>query len=164
MLRDAENQLSASLNTDVIRSQIEHVSEKVFNFTTLKKLHGINPERKRETVPSTSHTHPVEDLRGRAERIYEIKKGSLNSPIVIRGPGDPSMATTGPAPETGHRSLTPMSSRNENHRAAWRGRQAMNLRPSTTYQVLDYARHSSVAITTGWSAGPDQRGVTGRLD
>jgi len=66
-------------NTDVIRSQIEHVSpEKVFNFiTTLNKLHGINPELKREVVqidqliPTQSKIYE-DELEG---RMYEIRKG-----------------------------------------------------------------------------------------
>ena len=51
---DEKNHLLGIIsNSDVIRSQIEHVSpEKVFNFiTTLKKLYGVDPSLDRGTVP-----------------------------------------------------------------------------------------------------------------
>ena len=64
---DEKNRLLGIIsNSDVIRSQIEHVSpEKVFNFiSTLKKLYGVDPELGRGTVP-------VKDLLPTQSKVYE---------------------------------------------------------------------------------------------
>ena len=84
---DEKNHLLGIIsNSDVIRSQIEHVSpEKVFNFiTTLKKLYGVDPTLERGTVPvkellPTQSKIYEDELEG---RIYEIKKG-LAEPIIV---------------------------------------------------------------------------------
>ena len=64
---DEKNHLLGIIsNSDVIRSQIEHVSpEKVFNFiTTLKKLYNVDPTLDRGTVP-------IRDLLPTQSKIYE---------------------------------------------------------------------------------------------
>ena len=89
---DEKNHLLGIIsNSDVIRSQIEHVSpEKVFNFiTTLKKLYGVDPTLERGTVPvnellPTQSKIYEDELEG---RIYEIKKGLAEPIIVVRRPG-----------------------------------------------------------------------------
>jgi IMP dehydrogenase len=155
---DAENRLLGIIsNTDVIRSQIEHVSpEKVFNFiTTLKKLHGINPELKRETVPidqliPTQSRIYEDELEG---RIYEIKKGLAEPLIVIRRPGRLILVDGHhraiAARKLGIRSLDAyVIEVNENIELGMeRTARAMNLRTLDDIQVLDYARHPLVAIT-----------------
>jgi hypothetical protein len=155
---DAENRLLGIIsNTDVIRSQIEHVSpEKVFNFiTTLKKLHGINPELKRETVPidqliPTQSRIYEDELEG---RIYEIKKGLAEPLIVIRRPGKLILVDGHhraiAARKLGIRSLDAyVIEVNENIELGMeRTARAMNLKSLDDIQVLDYARHPLVAIT-----------------
>ena len=89
---DEKNHLLGIIsNSDVIRSQIEHVSpEKVFNFmTTLKKLYGVDPTLNRGIVPikdllPTQSKIYQDELEG---RIYEIKKGLAEPIIVVRRPG-----------------------------------------------------------------------------
>ncbi|MFY9982066.1 MAG: CBS domain-containing protein, partial [Methanoregula sp.] len=89
---DEKNHLLGIIsNSDVIRSQIEHVSpEKVFNFmTTLKKLYGVDPALNRGIVPikdllPTQSKIYEDELEG---RIYEIKKGLAEPIIVVRRPG-----------------------------------------------------------------------------
>jgi len=133
----------------VIRSQIEHVSpEKVFNFiTTLKKLHGINPELKRETVPidqliPTQSRIYEDELEG---RIYEIKKGLAEPLIVIRRPGRLILVDGHhraiAARKLGIRSLDAyVIEVNENIELGMeRTARAMNLRTLDDIQVLDYA-------------------------
>ena len=86
---DEKNHLLGIIsNSDVIRSQIEHVSpEKVFNFmTTLKKLYGVDPALNRGIVPikdllPTQSKIYEDELEG---RIYEIKKGLAEPIIVVR--------------------------------------------------------------------------------
>jgi CBS domain-containing protein len=155
---DPENRLLGIIsNTDVIRSQIEHVSpEKVFNFiTTLKKLHGINPELKRETVPidqliPTQSRIYEDELEG---RMYEIRKGLAEPLIVIRRPGKLILVDGHhraiAAKKLGIRSLDAyVIEVNENIELGMeRTARAMNLRSLDDIQVLDYARHPLVAIT-----------------
>jgi CBS domain-containing protein len=155
---DPENRLLGIIsNTDVIRSQIEHVSpEKVFNFiTTLKKLHGINPELKRETVPidqliPTQSRIYEDELEG---RMYEIKKGLAEPLIVIRRPGKLILVDGHhraiAARKLGIRSLDAyVIEVNEDIELGMeRTARAMNLRTIDDIQVLDYARHPLVAIT-----------------
>ncbi len=89
---DEDNTLLGIIsNSDVIRSQIEHVSpEKVFNFMdTLKKLYNVDPKLIRGTVPvdellPTQSKIYQDELEG---RIYEIKKGLAEPIIVVRRPG-----------------------------------------------------------------------------
>lgn len=144
-------------NTDVIRSQIEHVSpEKVFNFiSTLKTLHGINPELKREVVPidklvPTQSRIYEDELEG---RIYEIKKGLAEPLIVVRKPGRIILV------DGHHRAIAARKlgikaldayviEVNEDIELGMeRTAKAMNLRTLDDIQILDYARHPLVAIT-----------------
>ncbi|HUU76619.1 MAG TPA: CBS domain-containing protein [Methanoregulaceae archaeon] len=144
-------------NTDVIRSQIEHVSpEKVFNFiTTLKTLHGISPELKRETVPinkllPTQSRIYEDELEG---RMYEIKKGLAEPLIVVRRPGKLILVDGHhraiAAKKLGIHSLDAyVIEVNEDIELGMeRTAKAMNLKTLDDIQVLDYARHPLVAIT-----------------
>jgi len=144
-------------NTDVIRSQIEHVSpEKVFNFiTTLKQLHGISPELKREAVPidmllPTQSRIYEDELEG---RMYEIKKGLAEPLIVVRRPGKLILVDGHhraiAAKKLGIRTLDAyVIEVNENiELGIERTAKAMNLKTLDDIEVLDYARHPLVAIT-----------------
>ncbi|MDI9632701.1 MAG: CBS domain-containing protein [Methanolinea sp.] len=144
-------------NTDVIRSQIEHVSpEKVFNFiSTLRTLHGVVPELKREVVqiekllPTQSRIYE-DELEG---RIYEIKKGLAEPLIVVRKPGRLILV------DGHHRAIAARKlgikaldayviEINEDIELGMeRTARAMNLRSLDDIQILDYARHPLVAIT-----------------
>ncbi|MFA5294052.1 MAG: CBS domain-containing protein [Methanoregulaceae archaeon] len=144
-------------NTDVIRSQIEHVSpEKVFNFiTTLNKLHGINPELKREVVqidqliPTQSKIYE-DELEG---RMYEIKKGLAEPLIVIRRPGKLILVDGHhraiAAKRLGIKALDAyVIEVNEDLELGMeRTARALKLKNLDDIQVLDYARHPLVAIT-----------------
>ena len=117
---DEKNHLLGIIsNSDVIRSQIEHVSpEKVFNFmTTLKKLYGVDPALNRGIVPikdllPTQSKIYEDELEG---RIYEIKKGLAEPIIVVRRRAGRSWwtAITVQLPQRGwaSRPLTRISSR-----------------------------------------------------
>jgi len=155
---DEQNHLLGIIsNTDVIRSQIEHVSpEKVFNFiTTLKTLHGIEPELKREVVPidkliPTQSRIYEDELEG---RIYELKKGLAEPLIVVRKPGRLILV------DGHHRAIAARKlgikaldayviEVNEDIELGMeRTARAMNLRSLDDIQILDYARHPLVAIT-----------------
>ena len=155
---DEQNRLLGIIsNTDVIRSQIEHVSpEKVFNFiTTLKTLHGISPELKREAVPidqllPTQSRIYEDELEG---RIYEIKKGLAEPLIVVRRPGKLILVDGHhraiAAKKMGIKTLDAyVIEVNEDIELGMeRTARAMNLRALDDIQVLDYARHPLVAIT-----------------
>ena len=155
---DEQNRLLGIIsNTDVIRSQIEHVSpEKVFNFiTTLKTLHGISPELKREVVPidtllPTQSRIYEDELEG---RMYEIKKGLAEPLIVVRRPGKLILVDGHhraiAARKMGIKSLDAyVIEVNEDIELGMeRTARAMNLRSLDDIQVLDYARHPLVAIT-----------------
>ena len=144
-------------NTDVIRSQIEHVSpEKVFNFiTTLQKLHGISPELKRESVPiemllPTQSRIYEDELEG---RMYEIRKGLAEPLIVVRRPGKLILIDGHhraiAARKLGIRALDAyVIEINENiELGIERTARTMNLQTLDDIEVLDYARHPLVAIT-----------------
>jgi len=144
-------------NTDVIRSQIEHVSpEKVFNFiTTLNKLHGISPELKREVVPidqliPTQSKIYEDELEG---RMYEIKKGLAEPLIVIRRPRKLILVDGHhraiAAKRLGIKSLDAyVIEVNEDLELGMeRTARALNLKSLDDIQILDYARHPLVAIT-----------------
>ncbi len=155
---DEHNQLLGIIsNTDVIRSQIEHVSpEKVFNFiSTLRTLHGISPELKREVVPiekllPTQSRIYEDELEG---RIYEIRKGLAEPLIVVRKPGRLILV------DGHHRAIAARKlgikaldayviEVNEDIELGMeRTARAMNLRSLDDIQILDYARHPLVAIT-----------------
>ena len=144
-------------NTDVIRSQIEHVSpEKVFNFiTTLNKLHGISPELKREVVPidqliPTQSKIYEDELEG---RMYEIKKGLAEPLIVIHRPGKLILVDGHhraiAAKRLGIKTLDAyVIEVNEDLELGMeRTARALNLKGLDDIQILDYARHPLVAIT-----------------
>ena len=89
---DEKNKLLGIVsNTDVVRSQIEHVSpEKVYKLMdTLHRLHGITPQMQRGAVP-VRNLHPTQsriyqdELEG---RIYELKRKLAEPIIVIKLPG-----------------------------------------------------------------------------
>lgn len=144
-------------NSDVIRSQIEHVSpEKVFNFiTTLKKLYNVDPNLDRGTVPirdllPTQSKIYEDELEG---RIYEIKKGLAEPIIVVKRPGRTILV------DGHHRAVAAMKLgitaldayiidiREDIELGMERTAHAMNLRTLDDVQILDYARHPLVAIT-----------------
>jgi Predicted transcriptional regulator containing CBS domains len=155
---DQSNKLLGIIsNTDVIRSQIEHVSpEKVFNFiTTLKKLHGLEPELKRETVPidrllPTQSKIFEDELEG---RMYEIKKGLAEPLIVVRRPGKLILVDGHhraiAAKRMGIKTLDAyvIEINEEIELGMERTAKTMNLKTLDDIQVLDYARHPLVAIT-----------------
>lgn len=155
---DEKNHLLGIIsNSDVIRSQIEHVSpEKVFNFmTTLKKLYGVDPTLNRgivpvnELLPTQSKVYE-DELEG---RIYEIKKGLAEPIIVVKRPGKTILV------DGHHRAIAAkrlgitaldayIIEINENVELGMeRTAAAMNLTTLDDVQVLDYARHPLVAIT-----------------
>ena len=144
-------------NSDVIRSQIEHVSpEKVFNFiTTLKKLYGVDPTLDRGTVPvrdllPTQSKIYEDELEG---RIYEIKKGLAEPIIVVKRPGRIILV------DGHHRAIAAkrlgitaidayiIEIKEDIELGMERTAHAMNLKSLDDVQVLDYARHPLVAIT-----------------
>jgi CBS domain-containing protein len=155
---DQNNRLLGIIsNTDVIRSQIEHVSpEKVFNFmTTLNKLHGISPELKREVVPIDQLTPTQskiyeDELEG---RMYEIRKGLAEPLIVIRRPGKLILVDGHhraiAAKKLGIKTLDAyiIEVNEDIELGIERTARAMNLKSLDDIQVLDYARHPLVAIT-----------------
>ena len=155
---DQNNRLLGIIsNTDVIRTQIEHVSpEKVFNFmTTLNKLPGINPELKREVVPidqliPTQSKIYEDELEG---RMYEIRKGLAEPLIVIRRPGKLILVDGHhraiAAKKLGIKTLDAyVIEVNEDIELGMeRTAKAMSLKNLDDIQVLDYARHPLVAIT-----------------
>ena len=144
-------------NTDVIRSQIEHVSpEKVFNFiTTLKKLYGIEPTLRRGSVPirellPTQSKIYEDELEG---RIYELKKGLAEPLIVVSRPGRIILV------DGHHRAIAAKRLGLENLDAyiievdddvelgMERTARSMHLSTLDDIQILDYARHPLVALT-----------------
>jgi len=88
---DEKNRLCGIIsNTDVLRSQIEHVSpEKVYKLMdTLHRLHGIVPQMKRGAVPlrnlrPTQSRIYQDELEG---RMYELKQGLAEPIIAIKMP------------------------------------------------------------------------------
>ena len=155
---DEKNHLLGIIsNSDVIRSQIEHVSpEKVFNFiTTLKKLYGVEPTLARGIVPikdllPTQSRIYEDELEG---RIYEIKKGLAEPIIVVRRPGRTILV------DGHHRAIAAkrlgitaldayiIEINKDVELGMERTAHAMNLKTLDDIQVLDYARHPLVAIT-----------------
>ena len=155
---DEKNHLLGIIsNSDVIRSQIEHVSpEKVFNFmTTLKKLYGVDPTLDRGTVPvkdllPTQSKIYEDELEG---RIYEIKKGLAEPIIVVKRPGKIILV------DGHHRAIAAkrlgitaidaylIEIKEDIELGMERTAHAMNLKTLDDVQVLDYARHPLVAIT-----------------
>lgn len=155
---DEKNQLLGIIsNSDVIRSQIEHVSpEKVFNFiTTLKKLYGVDPTLNRGIIPMkdllpTQSKIYEDELEG---RTYEIKKGLAEPIIVVKRPGKTILVDGHHRAVAAKRlGITALDAYiieiNEDIELGMeRTAQAMNLKTLDDIQVLDYARHPLVAIT-----------------
>ena len=144
-------------NSDVIRSQIEHVSpEKVFNFiTTLKKLYNVDPNLDRGTVPirdllPTQSKIYEDELEG---RIYEIKKGLAEPIIVVKRPGRIILVDGHHRAVAAKRlGITALDAyiidvREDIELGMERTAHAMNLKTLDDVQILDYARHPLVAIT-----------------
>ena len=84
---DEKNRLLGIIsNSDVIRSQIEHVSpEKVFNFiTTLKKLYGVDPTLDRGTVPVRDLLLPSQrSMKMNLKGVYMRSKKDLLSRLLL---------------------------------------------------------------------------------
>jgi len=154
---EKNNLLGIISNSDVIRSQIEHVSpEKVFNFmSTLKKLYNVDPTLDRGTIPvkdllPTQSKVYEDELEG---RMYEIRKGLAEPIIVVRRPGRIILV------DGHHRAvaakklgITALDSyiieiKEDIELGLERTAHAMNLKTLDDIQVLDYARHPLVAIT-----------------
>jgi CBS domain-containing protein len=155
---DEKNHLIGIIsNSDVIRSQIEHVSpEKVYNFmTTLKKLYGVDPTLDRGIVPvkdllPTQSKIYEDELEG---RMYEIKKGLAEPIIVVRRPGRIILV------DGHHRAVAAkrmgitaldsyiISIKEDIELGMERTAQAMNLKNLDDIQILDYARHPLMALT-----------------
>lgn len=155
---DEKNHLLGIIsNSDVIRSQIEHVSpEKVFNFiNTLKKLYNVDPALNRgpvsikDLLPTQSKIYE-DELEG---RIYEIKKGLAEPIIVVRRPGRIILVDghhrAVAAKRMGITSLDAyiIDVREDIELGMERTAHAMNLKNLDDIQILDYARHPLVAIT-----------------
>ncbi|MCX6694265.1 MAG: CBS domain-containing protein [Methanomicrobiales archaeon] len=144
-------------NNDVIRSQIEHVSpEKVFAFmTTLKKLHGLEPILKRESVqieellPTQSKIYE-DELEG---RMYEISKGLAEPLIVVHRPGRLILVDGHhraiAAKKMGIKTLDAyvIEITEDIELGMERTARAMNLHSLDDITILDYARHPLVAVT-----------------
>ena len=144
-------------NTDVVRSQIEHVSpDKVYKLMdTLERLHGIKPHLSKGPVqvstllPTQSRIY-MDELEG---RIYEIKKGLAEPLIVIKKPKQNILV------DGHHRAVA--ASRlgikildaylieiiEEFELGLERTARAMDLRTINDIQIMDYARHPLVAGT-----------------
>lgn len=154
---EKNNLLGIISNSDVIRSQIEHVSpEKVFNFmTTLKKLYNVDPTLDRGTIPvkellPTQSKIYEDELEG---RMYEIRKGLAEPIIVVRRPGRTILVDghhrAVAAKKLGITALDAyiIEIKENIELGLERTALAMNLKTLDDVQVLDYARHPLVAIT-----------------
>ncbi|PWR75413.1 CBS domain-containing protein [Methanospirillum stamsii] len=144
-------------NTDVVRSQIEHVSpEKVYKLMdTLERLHEIKPHLSKGPVqihmllPTQSRIY-MDELEG---RIYEIKKGLAEPVIVIQKPGRIILV------DGHHRAVAARKlgikileayiiEITENIELGLeRTAKAMNLKTIDDISIMDYARHPLVAGT-----------------
>ena len=144
-------------NTDVVRSQIEHVSpEKVYKLMdTIERLHEIKPYLSKGPVqvhlllPTQSRIY-MDELEG---RIYEIKKGLAEPVIVIKKPGRFILV------DGHHRSVAArrlgikileayiIEIRENIELGLERTAKALNLKSIDDIQVLDYARHPLIAGT-----------------
>ncbi|MDD1656784.1 MAG: CBS domain-containing protein [Methanomicrobiales archaeon] len=155
---DEQNRLLGIIsNSDVIRSQIEHVSpEKVFKFIdTLRKLYGVDPQMKREQVPITellpTQAKIYEDeLEG---RMYEIKKGLAEPLIVVKRPGRLILVDghhrAVAAKRLGIQTLDAyiIEIDQDIELGMERTARSMNLSTLDDIRVMDYARHPLVALT-----------------
>lgn len=144
-------------NTDVVRSQIEHVSpEKVYKLMdTIERLHEIKPHLSKGPIqvhtllPTQSRIY-MDELEG---RMYEIKKGLAEPVIVIKKPGRYILVD-------GHHRAVAARKLGIKILEAYiieimenielgleRTAKAMNLRTVDDIQIMDYARHPLVAGT-----------------
>ncbi len=144
-------------NTDVIRSQIEHVSpEKVYGFiSTLKQLYSIEPVLKRghievhDLLPTQKKIYE-DELEG---RIYEIKQGLAEPIIVVKRPGRKILV------DGHHRAIAAkrlgidsldayiIEIKEDIELGLERTERAQNLQSLDDIEVLDYAHHPLMAIT-----------------
>ncbi len=144
-------------NTDVVRSQIEHVSpDKVYKLMdTIERLHGIKPHLAKGPVmvqsllPTQSRIY-MDELEG---RIYEIKKGLAEPVIVIRKPTQ-NILVDGhhravAAKKLGIKILEAyiIEIMEDFELGLERTARAMNLKTVDDIQIMDYARHPLVAGT-----------------
>jgi CBS domain-containing protein len=155
---DDKNRLVGIIsNSDVIRSQIEHVSpEKVFKFIeTLRKLYGIEPVLNRDMVsidsllPTQAKIYE-DELEG---RMYELKKG-LAEPLIVVKRSDRYILVDGhhraiAAKRLGIKDLDAyiIEVDPEVELGIERTARALNLASLDDIKVLDYARHPLVALT-----------------
>lgn len=157
VVNDKNELLGIISNTDVVRSQIEHVSpEKVYKLMdTLQRLHEIKPRLAKGPVqihtllPTQSRIY-MDELEG---RIYEIKKGLAEPVIVIKKPGRMILVD-------GHHRAVAARRLGIKILEAYiieidepielgleRTAKAMNLRSVDDIQIMDYARHPLMAGT-----------------
>jgi CBS domain-containing protein len=155
---DDKNRLVGIIsNSDVIRSQIEHVSpEKVFKFIeTLRKLYNIEPVLNRDMVsidsllPTQAKIYE-DELEG---RMYELKKG-LAEPLIVVKRADRYILVDGH-----HRAIAAKRLGIKDLEAyiievdpnvelgIERTARALNLTTLDDIKVLDYARHPLMALT-----------------
>jgi CBS domain-containing protein len=155
---DDKNRLVGIIsNSDVIRSQIEHVSpEKVFKFIeTLRKLYDIEPVLNRDMVlidsllPTQAKIYE-DELEG---RMYELKKG-LAEPLIVVKRADRYILVDGhhraiAAKRLGIRDLEAyiIEVDPQVELGIERTARALNLTSLDDIKVLDYARHPLVALT-----------------
>jgi IMP dehydrogenase len=157
VVNDKNELLGIISNTDVVRSQIEHVSpEKVYKLMdTLERLHGIKPHLSRGPImvstllPTQSRIY-MDELEG---RIYEIKKGLAEPVIVIKKPNQNILVD-------GHHRAVAASRLGIKILDAYlieimedielgleRTARTMDLKTINDIQIMDYARHPLIAGT-----------------
>jgi IMP dehydrogenase len=144
-------------NSDVIRSQIEHVSpEKVFKFIeTLRKLYAIEPVLSRDMVsidallPTQAKIYE-DELEG---RMYELKKG-LAEPLIVVKRGNRHILVDGhhraiAAKRLGIKDLEAyiIEVDPQVELGIERTARALQLTSLDDIKVLDYARHPLMALT-----------------
>jgi IMP dehydrogenase len=155
---DEKNRLVGIIsNTDVVRSQIEHVSpEKVYKLmTTLRRLHGVTSKMKRGPVP-VRNLHPtqsriyMDELEG---RMYELKRGLAEPIIAIKMPGRTLLV------DGHHRAVAAqrmgikvleayiITITDDIELGLERTARRLNLEKIADIEVMEYARHPLVAGT-----------------
>jgi Predicted transcriptional regulator containing CBS domains len=155
---DDKNRLVGIIsNSDVIRSQIEHVSpEKVFKFIeTLRKLYNIEPILNRDMVsidsllPTQAKIYE-DELEG---RMYELKKG-LAEPLIVVRRADRYILVDGhhraiAAKKLGIKELEAyiIEVDPQIELGIERTARALHLTSLDDIKVLDYARHPLMALT-----------------
>ncbi|MDR2855569.1 MAG: CBS domain-containing protein [Methanomicrobiales archaeon] len=155
---DEKNRLCGIIsNTDVVRSQIEHVSpEKVYKLMdTLERLHNVVPKMEKGAVPlrglrPTQSRIYQDELEG---RIYELKRGLAEPIIAIKMTGRTLLVD-------GHHRAVAAQRMNIKKLEAYiiiieedielgleRTARRLNLEKIADIEVMDYARHPLVAGT-----------------